>query len=91
MKIFHEEWPKIVAKAWSDPSFKKRLISNPKEVCKEYGIECRQGVDLKVNDRTDTVYYLNLPEKPEGELTESELKGIAAGAGTKGCILGSFK
>ena len=53
-------------------------------MCKEYGIECPQGVDIKVNDQTDKVFYLNLPEQPEGELKEDELQKIAAGGEARG-------
>ena len=49
-------------------------------MCKEYGIEISQEVDLKVNVQTDKVFYLNLPEHSKGELEEDELQKIAAGA-----------
>ena len=29
------KWSQMVAKAWSDPAFKARLLANPEEVLKE--------------------------------------------------------
>jgi hypothetical protein len=79
MENYQNTWAKIVARAWSDADFKKRLVNNTKEVCKEYGIELPKGIEYKVNDQTDRVIYLNLPKKPEGELSEEELQSIAGG------------
>jgi hypothetical protein len=55
----------IVARAWSDPKFKKRLLSDPKAVLAEYKLDLPPGVTevLIVENTEDTVYFI-LPAKP---------------------------
>jgi nitrile hydratase len=47
---------KVVAKAWSDPEFKARLVANATEACAELGIGGLQGEDMVVVEDTDTVH-----------------------------------
>ena len=49
---------KVVAKAWSDPEFKARLLEDASEACKELGISGLQGEDMVVVENTDTVHNL---------------------------------
>jgi hypothetical protein len=73
-------WARIVAKAWADESFKKRLIADPKAILKEQGLEVAPGVQLKVIEDTENLHHLTLPPKPaEGELSEEELSMAAGG------------
>ncbi len=76
---FQKKWAKVVAKAWSDPAFKKRLLENPKEILESNGLEIPEGTRLVINENTKTNFYLTLPEKPKGELSEEKLQEIAAG------------
>jgi nitrile hydratase len=46
----------VVAKAWSDPEFKARLVANATEACAELGIGGLQGEDMVVVENTDTVH-----------------------------------
>lgn len=41
---------KIVAQAWLDEEFKKRLIANPANVLEENGITIPNGVQVSVNE-----------------------------------------
>jgi hypothetical protein len=81
-QAFHKIWAKVIAKAWSDPGFKKRLLNDPTVVLRENGLELPPGAQFKINENTDKMYYLTLPQKPSGELTEESLLKIAAGEGT---------
>jgi nitrile hydratase len=47
---------KVVAKAWSDPEFKARLLANATDACAELGIGGLQGEDMVVVEDTDTVH-----------------------------------
>jgi nitrile hydratase subunit alpha len=47
---------RVVAKAWSDPDFKARLVEDATEACKELGISGLQGEDMVVLENTDTVH-----------------------------------
>ena len=46
----------VVAKAWTDPEFKKRLLEDATEACAELGIGGLQGEDMVVVENTDTVH-----------------------------------
>lgn len=73
-------WGQIVAKAWSDETFKKRLLAEPAVVLKEHGVEVQPGYQVKIVEDTDTLLHLNLPPKPTAEeLSEEELANVAGG------------
>jgi hypothetical protein len=75
-----KSWGKIVAKTWADEKFKKRLMSDPAAVLKEYGLEADPGIQVKIIEDTDVIRHLTLPPKPaEGELSEEELSMAAGG------------
>ena len=48
---------KVVAKAWSDPEFKKRLLDNASTACAELGISGLQGEDMVAVENTDDVRH----------------------------------
>jgi hypothetical protein len=81
-ELFTQAYTKIVAKAWSDAEFKKRLLSDPNAVLKENGIEIPQGVQFKVMEDTNQLVHLVLPH-PSDELTLDELGNAAGGAAKK--------
>jgi hypothetical protein len=86
MEQFQKEWGKVVAKAWSDEAFKKRLLADPKTVLKENGVEIHAEVAVKVIEDSAKVVHLILPERPAG-LSDEELSQVAGGM-TKGeCII----
>ncbi|MET0821735.1 MAG: nitrile hydratase subunit alpha [Aeromicrobium sp.] len=56
----HEVGPqlgaKVVAKAWSDPDFRARLVANTSEACKELGISGLQGEEMVVVENGPEVH-----------------------------------
>lgn len=46
----------VVAKAWSDPEFKARLVANATDACAEMDISGLQGEDMVVVENTETVH-----------------------------------
>jgi hypothetical protein len=75
-----KQWARVVAQAWTDENFKKRLAENPAVVLREHGIQVPTGTELRLVENTDKVAYITLPAKPFGsELSISELEGIAGG------------
>ena len=46
----------VVAKAWTDPDFKKRLLEDGTKACAELGIGGLQGEDMVVVENTDSVH-----------------------------------
>jgi nitrile hydratase subunit alpha len=47
---------KVVAKAWTDPEFKARLLEDATEACKELGIAGAQGEDMVVVENAPGVH-----------------------------------
>lgn len=74
----------VVAKAWSDPEYKARLLSDATSVLKEAGIDYGPGVEVKIVENTDAVRYITLPQPPsEAELSEEQLDRVAGGGRTR--------
>ena len=76
-------WSRIVARAWADEDFLDRLLSDPKVVLREYGIETEGEVCVSVaetpdSERTDDVLHLILPPPPS-DLSEEELLPTGVG------------
>ena len=77
------QWGQIIAKAWQDDKFKRRLLAEPAAVAKEFGLQVLPGVQLRVVENTDKLVHLTLPAKPrDGEIADSELAGVAGGTKT---------
>lgn len=89
MKFSKEEFKKaqaeIIARAWSDEAFKKRLLKNPREVLKELGFSLPEDMELQVVENTAKKVYFVLPLKPKENLSEAELKKIAAAGSPFAC------
>ncbi|MFI5333627.1 MAG: NHLP leader peptide family RiPP precursor [Chlamydiales bacterium] len=78
-----KKWSKVCAKAWADPQFKKKLMRNPREVLKEFGIELPPNITYTFHEDTSTSHHIVLPEPPR-ELAEEDLEKVA-GAGSCCC------
>jgi hypothetical protein len=82
VKDYSRKHARVVAKAWLDPSFKKRLLANPTEVLRSEGIEVPAGVEIRVLEHTPDIRYFELPVKPpslEVQLSEEQLTLVDAG------------
>ena len=74
-----KKFRKIVAKAWMDEDFKRRLLSNPGELLSAEGFEIPDGVEVRMTENTDKVFNLVLPAKPaEGDAEEIERRESAS-------------
>src|SRR5881275_2305852 len=49
---------RLVARAWRDPGFKQRLLSDPKAACAEMGIDASGLVEFVVLENTERVHNL---------------------------------
>ncbi len=76
------KWAEIVTRAWSDPTFKKRLLANPDQVLKENGIAI-PNMHFEITEDTKNKIYLSLPQPPRQNLSEEDLKNLSA-AGNHG-------
>ncbi len=79
---FQKAYGKVVAKAWSDPDFKAKLLADPKTVLKENGLEFPQDVEILVVENTEEIVHLILPPEPAGQLSEEELVKLVGGTET---------
>ena len=48
----------VVARAWVDPDFKRRLLENGRRACEEFGISSYDDTELIVLENTETVHNL---------------------------------
>jgi hypothetical protein len=82
-KILEERkmYAKVIAKAWRDEEFKKRLLNDPATVLKENGIEIPEEMTVRFVERKEGEIVVPLPPpRPEfGELSEEDLEKVAGG------------
>jgi hypothetical protein len=75
-------WSRIVARAWCDQDFMRRLLSDPRAVLAEHDLEVPPGTEVEVVlgtevkvDDTDTGRRFVLPAGPSQDLIEEDLVG----------------
>ena len=71
---------KIIAKAWADDDFKRRLLADPVAALRAEGVDVPAGINISVVENTADRFTFVLPRKPKDELSEREL-ATASGAG----------
>jgi hypothetical protein len=57
-------WARVVAKAWADEDYKRRLLADPAAVAKEEGVPVPEGLTLKVVEDAPGTRTLVLPPIP---------------------------
>ena len=68
----------IIAHAWSDPGFKRRLHTEPAAVLAEAGIHIPASREIKVLTDDAKTVHLVLPQQPD-ELDDEQLEQAAGG------------
>lgn len=72
-------WPRIVARAWSDPAFLTRLKKEPVEVFKEYNLPLIPDFEYAVKaGKGNPVVTLSVPPKPRGAHLAKDPAGDAS-------------
>jgi nitrile hydratase len=70
-------WPVLgLPPSWyKDPSYRSRIVREPRAVLAEFGLELGDNVDIRVVDSSSEVRYMVLPMRPAGTdgLSEEEL------------------
>ena len=69
---------RVVAKAWSDATFKQQLLADPATVLKAEGVPIPEGTELRMMENTDNLVYLTLPARP-ATLSDEQLGAVAGG------------
>jgi Nitrile hydratase, alpha chain len=68
----------VVERAWRDPEFKAKLLSDPVSVLTEAGIDLPRHKTVKIVENTADILHLVLPADPvEDELTDVDLEQMA--------------
>lgn len=59
-------------------AYRSRMVIEPREVLKEFGLEVAESVEVRVWDSNSEIRYVVLPERPEGTdgMGEEELSGL---------------
>jgi hypothetical protein len=55
---FQQAWGRVMARAWADKSFKKRLLTAPEVAFREYGFEVPPHILIKVAENADRMIHL---------------------------------
>jgi len=79
-----KEYAKVIAKAWTDDEFKKRLLADSTAVLKENGIEIPEGMTVKfIEQEEPKENEILVPLRPRpaetGDLSDEDLHEVAAG------------
>jgi hypothetical protein len=70
----------LIARSAIDLGLRQRLKLDPVRTLQSEGISVPAGMDVRVLEPSDAVYYLSLPENPNA-LSDALLDEVAAGAG----------
>jgi hypothetical protein len=62
-------WRSVVAKAWSDDSFKQKLIDDPNTVLASSGVDVPQGLNIVVVENEPDRVHLVLPARPDSDVS----------------------
>ena len=68
----------VIAKCWSDESFKQKLLADPVATLKAEGVALPDGLSVKALENTDKVFHLVIPAQPT-DLSDDDLDKVAGG------------
>ena len=73
-------WPVLgLPPTWyKDPAYRSRVVREPRQVLREFGLDLDDGVEIQVHDSSSEVRYMVLPERPVGteHYSEAELAAL---------------
>jgi len=73
-------WPVLgLPPSWyKDPSYRSRIVREPRAVLAEFGLELGEDVEIRVVDSSSEVRYMVLPMRPAGTdgLSEEDLAAL---------------
>ncbi|MHA6532867.1 NHLP leader peptide family RiPP precursor [Paenibacillus sp. BAC0078] len=65
----------VIQKAWEDPGFKQRLLTDPKAALKEaLGINLPDHITLKTVEEGSNEFYLVIPPSPASGVVKTDIK-----------------
>ncbi len=69
-----KKWIRVVAKAWADEEYKRRLKEDPATVLKEEGIDIPANVKLRIIEDAPGTRTIILPPAPEAGVGAENLE-----------------
>ncbi len=74
-------WGKVVAQSWSDDDFKSRVLSEPRKVLSEAGLNLPDEVEISVSDGGPARLHLVIPDNPQGDtaIGDEALEAMSGG------------
>lgn len=84
-------WPVLgLPPSWyKDPAYRSRVVREPRQVLREFGLDLGDHVEVRVHDSSSEVRYMVLPERPAG--TENLSEGDLAALVTRDAMVGVAK
>jgi hypothetical protein len=76
---YGKSYAQIMAKAWTDPTFKQRLLEQPAAVLEEHGIPVSPGIEIRAVESTAERVYITVPAPPPEDISEEDLLTVAGG------------
>ena len=74
----------LFAACWKDEALKSRLMSDPKAVLREHGLDVSDSLDVKLVENAEDCVHITLPAPPTHhlDLSDDELSNAAGGGAT---------
>jgi hypothetical protein len=69
----------VIQKAWEDPSFKQKLLADPKEALREaLGIQVPDNITLKTVEEGSNEFYLVIPPSPSSGVMKTDVTTLGS-------------
>lgn len=69
----------VIQKAWEDPSFKQKLLADPKEALREaLGIQLPDNITLKTVEEGSNEFYLVIPPSPSSGVMKTDVTTLGS-------------
>ncbi|QSF45800.1 NHLP leader peptide family RiPP precursor [Paenibacillus tianjinensis] len=69
----------VIQKAWEDPSFKQKLLTDPKEALREaLGIHLPDNITLKTVEEGSNEFYLVIPPRPSSGIMKTDVSPLSS-------------
>lgn len=69
----------VIQRAWEDPSFKQKLLTDPKAALYEaLGIQLPDNITLRTVEEGSNEFYLVIPPSPSSDVLKADIKPMGS-------------
>lgn len=69
----------VIQKAWEDPSFKQKLLTDPKTALYEVlGIQLPDNITLRTVEEGSNEFYLVIPPSPSSDVLKTDVRPMGS-------------